>query len=192
MLAERSDAEITQYLSVLREDLADNGLFTDNNKQTISRNRYQLRNRISDISSNVISRYNDLGQSVSVPDLRYYYDWNNDGVAGNEIADDAKITLSQNEVTFDKNGGTATIEVTSNIPLTTEQYNDSFGEESPSFTESSSLNGFFASTLASMNCVSKYENSVLTITVNKAQRRSTQSKTVYLYDAMGKARAEVK
>lgn len=105
MLAERSDAEITQYLSVLREDLADNGLFTDNNKQTISRNRYQLRNRISDISSNVISRYNDLGQSVSVPDLRYYYDWNNDGVAGNEIADDAKITLSQNEVTFDKNGG---------------------------------------------------------------------------------------
>lgn len=192
MLAERSDAEITQYLSVLREDLADDGLFTDNNKQTISRNRYQLRNRISDISSNVISRYNDLGQSVSVPDLRYYYDWNNDGVAGNEIADDAKITLSQNEVTFDKNGGTATIEVTSNIPLTTEQYNDSFGEESPSFTESSSLNGFFASTLASMNCVSKYENSVLTITVNKAQRRSTQSKTVYLYDAMGKARAEVK
>ena len=55
--------------------------------------------------------------NVSVPDLRYFFDWNNDGIAGNEIKDNVEVKLSQEEVSFGKDGGTATVTVTSNVPL---------------------------------------------------------------------------
>lgn len=72
VLNERSDAEVTQYLSVLSQDLADDGEFTDDNKRTIAHDRYHLQNNLENIAGNITARYHDLGQDVSVPDLRYF------------------------------------------------------------------------------------------------------------------------
>lgn len=57
VLANRSDAEVTQYLSVLSQDLADDGVFVDDNKRTISHDRYQLQNFLDNIARNIESRY---------------------------------------------------------------------------------------------------------------------------------------
>lgn len=192
VLANRSDAEITQYLSVLSQDLADNGTFTDDNKRTISHDRYQLKNSLDNIASNIMSRYRDLGQNVTVPDLRYFYDWNDDGVAGNEIADNAEISLSQNEVSFDKNGGTVTIKVTSNIPLSTEAYKDPNEPSAPVISDSQYISDFYDITGEPIKYQYTYENNTLTIKVDKSERHATQTANVYLYDLMGDIRATVK
>lgn len=195
VLNDRSDAEVTQYLSSLSQDLADNGTFTDDNKQTIAHDRYQLKNKLDNIADNIKFRYQDLGKNVTIPDLRYFYDWNGDGVAGNEIVDNVEISLSQEEVSFDKNGGTATIQVTSNIPLSIEPYKDPFGDEpsNPDHIDDSFFgDDFIVNTGDPINYSATYENNVLTINVDKTQRHGTQTANIYLYDLMGTIRADVK
>lgn len=194
VLVGRSDAEITQYLSSLSQDLADDGLFTDDNRRTLSHDRYGLQNNLDIIATNISSRYSELGQTISVPDLRYFYDWNNDGIAGNEIADNVVVSLSQEEVSFDKNGGTATVKVTSNIPLSTEAPSAPDGDEPPSTMnpDSQYFDDFFVSTGSPMKCEYTYANNALTIKVDKSQRHYTQTSDVCLYDMMGTVRAKVK
>jgi hypothetical protein len=194
VLNERSDAEVTQYLSVLSQDLADDGEFTDDNKRTIAHDRYHIQNNLENIAANIIARYRDLGQDVTIPDLRYFYDWNGDGVAGNEIVDNVEISLSQNEVSFDKDGGTATVQVTSNIPLSIEPYKDPFDIEpsNPVNPGDEFFRDIFVNTGDPINCNYTYENGILTIRVDKTQRHGAQSSNVYLYDAMGTIRADVK
>lgn len=192
VLANRSDAEVTQYLSVLSQDLADDGVFVDDNKRTISHDRYQLQNYLDNIARNIESRYNDLGMNVTVPDLRYFYDWNGDGIAGNEIVDNVEISLSQEEVSFDKNGGTATIQVTSNIPLSIEPFKDPFGEEPSNPVNPDYVEDIFKNTGDPIKCEYTYENNILTIKVDKTQRHGAQTANVFLYDLMGTVRADVK
>lgn len=195
ILNDRSDAEVTQYLSILSQDLADDGTFTDDNKRTISHDRYQLQNSLDNIANNIKSRYQDLGQNVTIPDLRYFFDWNGDGVAGNEIVDNVEISLSQEEVSFDKDGGTATIQVTSNIPLSIEPYKDPFGDDpsNPGHVGDSFFgDDFVINTGDPIKYSATYENNVLTINVDKTQRHGAQTANVYLYDLMGTVRADVK
>lgn len=195
ILNERSDAEITQYLSVLNQDLADDGAFTDDNKRIIAHDRYHLQDNLDNLAGNIISRYHELGHDVTVPDLRLYFDWNGDGIAGNEIIDNVEISLSQEEVAFDKNGGTATIQVTSNIPLSVEPYKDPFDME-PADPVNPGGTGFLQDILintgAPINCHYTYGNNMLTVTVDKTERHGSQTSHIYLYDTMGTIRADVK
>lgn len=194
VLAGRSDAEVTQYLSVLSQDLADDGTFTADNRRTISGDRHQLQNSLDNIVGNIIARYDALGRNVTVPDLRYFFDWNGDGIAGNEVIDNVNISLSQDEVVFDKNGGTVSIEVKSNIPLSTEPFKDPFGDDTPGtdMPDNMYYGDLFTETGAPMRYEYTYEDNILTITVDKTQRHGSQTADVCLYDLMGTVRADVR
>ncbi len=194
ILNKRSDAEITQYLSTLSQDLADDGAFTDDNKKSIAIDRAYFRDNLDFLTSNIKSRYQELGQTVEVPDLRYYFDWNGDGIAGNEINDNPQISLSRESVEFDCNGGTAKIIVTSNVILSLEKPKDPDGSLDnivDSSVEDSFVSGFYKDEGAAISVTSTYENGTLTISVPKSERHTKQTATVVLYDQMGEVRVSV-
>jgi len=193
ILVDRSDAEITRYLSVLSQDLADDGAFTDDNRRTISHDIYHLKDRLENISDNIISRYSDIGRTITVPDLRYFFDWNGDGIAGNEIIDNVSVTLSKDEITFDHNGGIAVIQVTSNIPLTLERYRDpEFPDTPPVVVPDETYGDFFISSGDPIAYEASLENDILTLKVDKSMRHHSQTANVYLYDMTGSVQADVK
>ena len=191
ILSDRSEAEITQYLSTLSQDLADDGSFTEDNKKSVFQGKNRVVFDLESISRHIIDRYNELGMNVTVPDLRYYFDWNNDGIAGNEINDNAEVKLSQEEVAFGKDGGTATVTVTSNVPLSLEKFSDPYGtgdfDVTPPSTsvEETFVNDFFIDEGKPIQCTYTFENNVLTIKVDKTQKRGTQTTSIPLYDMMG-------
>lgn len=198
ILNKRSDAEITQYLSTLSQDLADDGSFSDDNKKSIAIDRACFRDNLDFLTSNIKSRYQELGQNVEVPDLRYYFDWNGDGIAGNEINDNPQISLSRESVEFDYNGGTAQITVSSNVILSLEKPKDPDGyldiTPGDSSVEDSFVSGFYKDNDpegAAMSVTSTYENGTLTISVPKSERHTKQTATVVLYDQMGEVRVSV-
>ncbi len=198
VLNRRSDAEITQYLSSLSQDLADDGSFSEENMKSIAIDRADFRNNLDFLVSNIKSRYDELNQSVQVPDLRFFYDWNGDGIAGNEVNDNPQITLSRESVEFDYNGGSAEITVTSNVVLSLEKPKDSDGylDVTPddSYIEDSFVSGFYKDNDpegASMTVSSTYENGKLTISVPKSERHTKQERTVVLYDLMGEIRVSI-
>lgn len=189
ILNKRSDAEITQYLSVLTQDLADDGSFTEDNLKEIAIDRAYFRNNLDFIVSNIKSRYSDLGQNVEVPDLRYYFDWNGDGLAGNEINDNPQISLSRESIEFDYNGGTAEVIVTSNVVLSLEMPKDPDGylePNNPIFVDS-----YFSDFYETMSVTATYENGTLKISVPKSECHYKQEKNVVLYDQMGIVRVSI-
>lgn len=102
LLSGRSDAQVTEFLSTLGNDFADDGKLTENNRILILQGKNRVTADLEKLSRNIVDRYNDLGVSITVPDLRYFYDWNNDGIAGNEIVDNVEVSLSRDRVAFDK------------------------------------------------------------------------------------------
>lgn len=193
VLAGRSDAEITQYLSALSQDLADDGVFTETNKKEIYNDSYNLKPYLNEIADNIINRYSELGDYVTVTDLRYFFDWDNDGIAGNELSDNIQVKLSQNELHFDKNGGSAEITVTSNVPVYLEAPTGGNWDltPDPGIIGDSFYGGFFESTGGYIKVEKTFNNNILSIKVNKTEQRTEQQSSVSLYDVMGNEVAKV-
>lgn len=191
ILADRTDAEITQFLSTLSQDLADDGEFTEANKNSIRQSKNKVIKNLEQISWHVAAYYNLFDISVTVPDLRYFFDWNNDGIAGNEINDNVEVSLSQTEVAFGPNGGSAAITVTSNVPLSLEKNvdTDDILPEQPSF--GTVFDQFFIDEGNAINYDCTLENNVLNITVAKSEKRYQQAVTIPLFDMMGVCQATV-
>lgn len=124
LLANRTEAELTEYVSTLKESFTSNGTLPENIIKTLTESSKQLKTK--DITSNIIKRYDDLGKEISVPDLRYYIDWDGDGIAGNELGDpniERYLFFDVDTVYVGKEGGVFNINIQTNIPFTTELYN---------------------------------------------------------------------
>lgn len=193
ILYDRTEAEITQYLSRLTQELADNGKFSNSIKQDISDNSRELKRYFSDISNNIVSRYNDLGKSVTVKDLKYFFDWDGDGTAGNEFVENPQITLSPAEVSFPKEGGEADITITANFETTLEKHDNPFDDEEPGsiVVPSVFFSGYYATTGEEPNLESKLNGNKLHIKITKTNSREEKTYSVPIYDMFGKAQASV-
>lgn len=110
-----------------------------------------------------------------------------------EIVEDPKIELSQTELSFGMEGGTATVDVVSNITLSLERNLNPDADLPPSVIVSDEyvVSDFFASDGAPMEIDAAYEDNRLTISVPKSERRENQYGSVSLYDAAGEVRATV-
>ena len=116
VLTDRSDAEIVEYLSILSNEFGTEGAFSQETKKKIQSGKNYLNTRLDRISENIKSRYKELGLEVKVKDLAYYFDWDNDGIAGNELDESESVTLSTTEVNVPKEGGEYTISIVSYKP----------------------------------------------------------------------------
>ena len=79
---------------------------------------HQLGNQLSSVEDNIIERYADLGLEITVKNLAYFLDWDNDGIAGNEILQEGEeVKLEMTELNVPNEGGTYTISISSPIPV---------------------------------------------------------------------------
>ena len=113
VLSDRSEAEIVEFLSKLTNEFSSTGTFTDSTKEQLKKTKNYLNGKLEDINQNIVNRYKELGYNVSVKDLAYYFDWDNDGIAGNEIDGNSTVELSQSQITVPMEGGDYTITVKS-------------------------------------------------------------------------------
>ena len=174
MLLWRDGAELTTFINQLRYDFADDGKLTEPNKQQFNHDRNVTSQR--ELIEKLIAKYKEYGMDVSVKDLKYFYDWDDDGVAGNEIYDPSQpATYDVTSISAPMEGGTYTVNVSCNVPLYTSPLN--YGDISYPSNQ-----GFVQS---DMNLTTTYNNGVLSITVNPAQYRIISDRTVFLYDAIG-------
>lgn len=185
VLYNRSDAEITQYLSLLSQDLADDGSFSEANRQKIADDSEYLRYDIESIASNVTNRYEELGITLTMPDLRYFFDWDGDGIAGNELSANPQITLSQSEINFCKDGGEATIKIDANFTYSLVP----FGTSNPTLDSYYSELFFCASEPLSVE--TRVNGNILTVKggVNKANMK--RSHTINIYNVFDEVMATI-
>ena len=105
ILTDRSDAEIVEFLSILTNEFGAEGAFSQETKKKIQSGIGYLNERLDRISENLKNRYKELGKEIAIKDLAYYFDWDNDGIAGNELDESDTVTLSENELNVPTEGG---------------------------------------------------------------------------------------
>lgn len=197
VLSDRSEAEVVEFLSLLTNEFSTTGTFSDKTKERFKSTRNYLNGKLDQIQDNIKSRYQDLGYDVNVKDLAYYFDWDNDGIAGNEIDDASDVQLSQNDIQVPAEGGDFTVKIESDKPhfltppsTVTDWDNGVNVAPGGSITEE-----ILYSTLYEEGTNTKFlesekttsiDNNVVKIHVGPAKSRKSQDWTVNIYNARGK------
>lgn len=202
VLTDRSDAEIVEYLSILSNEFGKEGAFSQETKKRIQSGKNYLNARLDRISENIKSRYKELGLEVKVKDLAYYFDWDNDGIAGNELDESESVTLSTTEINVPKEGGEYTISIVSDKPYylnppSFDSDSDSGLQELPqdNVIEENYFGGLYEPGANLPTPSIKYnktiENNTITIKIEPAQFKKDLPTTFTVYNARGKVAATV-
>ncbi len=115
ILYNRNVAEIVEFLSQLTEEFSNLGTFRPATKEVLRKTRNELNDKFSDIEFNVRNRYNELGLDVTVKDLAFFFDWDNNGIAGDEL-ESGLVNFSQTKISAPASGGDFSIEISSDKP----------------------------------------------------------------------------
>ena len=200
ILTDKSDAEIVEFLSILSNEFAAEGTFSQETKKRIQSGKNFLNARLDRIAENIKHRYKESGMEVNVKDLAYYFDWNNDGIAGNELDHSESVTLSTTEIIAPKEGGEYSITVESDKPyfLNPPSFDsDSDSEENPngSITEETVWKELYESGVNipahSIRLYKAIENNIITVKIEPAQFKADLSTTIAVYNARGKVSTTV-
>lgn len=194
LLIDRSEAALTEYLAKLCREFGEKGQFEESTLAQINEDKKNLVHKLSDVQKNIIERYQGLGLTVEVKELTRFFDWDNDGIAGNETLKDGEtVTLETTELTVPNEGGTYKIKITSPIPVyLTSQVND---EDTPVviLPEESFFTELYDNVgNADITIEKKLEANELTIQIGKLNSRTPKNTSVLLYDCIGNTLGEVK
>ena len=192
LLLNRTEAALTEYLSKLSADFGNNGYFSDEMQTQISSDKKELVKYLSAIKENIVERYRNLGIAVDVKDLSCYVDWNDDGLAGNEVlTENEKVEIGNSVIEVPNEGGEFTIQIDSPISLYLEPQmeTDTDNDLQPDVNISTGIS--FGDlydgdvTDKEITCESKLNDKILSIVVSALQSRTNRSKTILLYGYIG-------
>lgn len=184
VLVERTEAAVTEYLARLCKEFGNDGVFSETTKKQIKSDREKLADKLSDIRYNIRSRYNDLGIDVEVPPLAPFFDWDDDGVVGNETLQEGEtVTLEKRLLEVPGEGGTYTIKIDAPIDVFLEsQVKSPEGPSDNVYYDAQLYKGYYNHNLSYVASISE---NVLSIRVNPANSRSQKTAYIYLYDFLG-------
>jgi len=190
----RSEAQITELVSKLSTDFAEDGLFSETNKATLQSSVNSLYNKLEGIAQGIVDRYSTVGVYVTVKDLKSYVDWDGDGVPGNEfLKPGEKVTLSKDKLEVPSGGGSYTIDIDSPIPVYIEKPNSSStGNPQDQYSGDVYFESLYADGGQDANPLQKQLNGKrLTITVPPIKTRHEYTQNVELYAIDGTVVASI-
>ena len=205
ILSDRSEAEIVEYLSLLSNEFSNTGTFSDTTKEKLKSTRNYLNGRLDKIVTNIKERYKELGYEVDVKDLASFFDWDNDGIAGNELDESSTVQLSQNQISVPAEGGDFTVKIKSEKPYFLDPPSEITGSDTgldqyPStsvspdqiFKTETGLYEEGANTnVPESEKVTSIENNSVKIHVGATLSRKPESWSIKIYNARGVIAAEI-
>lgn len=188
ILADRSEAETVEFLSLLCNEFRTVGTFSDHTRQQLKSTRNDLNDRLEEISAHIQVRYNELGYDVTVKDLAYYFDWDDDGIAGNELDESPTVKLSQDKLNVPSEGGDYVVKIESDKPY----FLSSSLVPNDKVVGSGSIYEDGAEHIVKdVECESSIDNNTIHIHVKPAQFRSNKSISLPIYNARGAVSAQL-
>ena len=187
ILYNRSEAQITEYLSQLSEEFAEDGNFSEITKLQIRKDMFSLESKLPQIAENIKKRYQEMGKEVAVKNLIYFFDWDGDGTAGNEIApENHPVSLETNNINVPMEGGSYEVKVNTTVPVYLERPSFSEIENYPSVSVSGTeIYETGSGNEPCINYTKELNNNILKVVVKAASFRKEQAVSIPLYDGMG-------
>lgn len=185
LLVDRTEAEFTEHITTLCREFATKGTLSEETKLIIQNDIKKVNDILENgIGPNIINRYEQLNQEISLKNLALYFDWNNDGIAGNEILnEDESVVLEKTELKVPSSGGTYLIKIASNIPLTLKRDNE------PDSIVGSTINLY---TEANIDCTASLINGDLHIDIKPCNVKIMKPHNIRIFDYRGNILATLK
>lgn len=188
--SDREEAQIVEFLAKLSTEFASTGTFSESTENEMQKTRNRLNNQLTIIRDNIIHRYQELGRNITVKDLAYYFDWDNDGIAGNELDGNATVTLDKNEITSSGDGGDFTVIVKSDKPYYLENPVKDDMQNEPPIVSPEVLNLYAEnSAKPALKFTSSIKNNEITIHVAPSKSRKPFRDSLHVYNARGQVAA---
>ena len=186
ILYNRSEAQITEYLSQLSEEFAEDGNFSETTKLQIRKDMFSLESKLPQIAENIKKRYQEMGKEVAVKNLIYYFDWDGDGTAGNEIApENHPVRLETNNINVPMEGGSYEVKVNITVPVYLERPSIPGDDIYDNSTSVSGMEIYETGSEPCINYTKELNNNILKVVVKAASFRKEQAVSIPLYDGMG-------
>ena len=186
ILYNRSEAQITEYLSQLSEEFAEDGNFSETTKLQIRKDMFSLESKLPQIAENIKKRYQEMGKEVAVKNLIYYFDWDGDGTAGNEIApENHPVRLETNNINVPMEGGSYEVKVNTTVPVYLERPSIPGDDIYDNSTSVSGMEIYETGSEPCINYTKELNNNILKVVVKAASFRKEQAVSIPLYDGMG-------
>lgn len=186
ILYNRSEAQITEYLSQLSEEFAEDGNFSETTKLQIRKDMFSLESKLPQIAENIKKRYQEMGKEVAVKNLIYYFDWDGDGTAGNEIApENHPVRLETNNINVPMEGGSYEVKVNTTVPVYLERPSIPGDDIYDNSTSVSGMEIYETGSEPCFNYTKELNNNILKVVVKAASFRKEQAVSIPLYDGMG-------
>lgn len=179
---DRSEAGMTEFISKLTNEFGSNGTFSDATKETIAKSVTKLQGKLNDIAEHIVGRYEKLGKAITVKPLKYFFDWDGNGVVGDEIAPEgSSVSLDKTVINAPSEGGRFTITVTSPVPVyingAGSGNNPSTGVVSPDI-----INIYDVDAGYNQNVHCSVSNNVITIDVDASKSRAESHSEFVIVD----------
>lgn len=188
ILYNRSEAQITEYLSQLSEEFAEDGNFSETTKLQIRKDMFSLESKLPQIAENIKKRYQEMGKEVAVKNLIYFFDWDGDGTAGNEIApENHPVSLETNNINVPMEGGSYEVKVNTTVPVYLERPSIPGDDIYDNLTSVLGMK-IYETGSGSEPCINyskELNNNILKVVVKAASFRKEQAVSIPLYDGMG-------
>lgn len=187
LLVDRSEAELTEYLAKLSQEFGKEGIFSPETKEQIKEDKKMIANKLSQVRDNIINRYNDLGVSVEVKELERFFDWDDDGIAGNEILQDGEeVILETTLLEIPNEGGTYQIKITSAVPV----YLEPSGEYESKPVDVIGSEQIFQNLYKdypnqNISIEKSIQDNTLTVKAKTLNSRVEKSTIIFIYDYLG-------
>lgn len=193
LIVGRSEAELTEYLARLCREFGQDGAFSAETREQMKSDREKLAKQLSSIRKNVIARYETLGTTVEVKELARFFDWDDDGTAGNETLQEGEsISLETTHLDVPNEGGVYHIGINSPVPLFTTPPPDSGSGPNDQLTTETFFDRIYEDYPdADISLTKEIDGSTLTIEVARLDSRYEKTATVTLYDARGNEAGQV-
>lgn len=186
ILYNRSEAQITEYLFQLSEEFAEDGNFSETTKLQIRKDMFSLESKLPQIAENIKKRYQEMGKEVAVKNLIYYFDWDGDGTAGNEIApENHPVRLETNNINVPMEGGSYEVKVNTTVPVYLERPSIPGDDIYDNSTSVSGMEIYETGSEPCINYTKELNNNILKVVVKAASFRKEQAVSIPLYDGMG-------
>lgn len=195
LLVDKSGTTLGKYLAKLCKEFGEKGTFEESTIQQIRGDKEALWSKLSSVRSNIIEYYETFGLEVEVKELERFIDWDNDGIAGNEVLlDGQEVILERTELNVPKEGGIYTIGISSPIPVYLEPRLEPVDPDEPPIVIP---NDVFSEIYENVdNTDISIEKSInaneLIIKVSPSIFKIAKSTSVQLYDCLGNILGEVK
>ena len=117
------DEEIAAYIDKLSKEFGTDGSFSEESKTFISENKEIMSWSVDEIATYIKHIYSELGETIEVKNLRYYFDWDENGIVGDEsVPEGGSVKLDKTELNVPAAGGKYSVNVDSPVTVYLEKH----------------------------------------------------------------------